>query len=160
MAVLAALSRAARAAWPLIQAGVRGGIPTRQIGELLQSFSLNLRPGELSIIARAERAIQRLGADLRFLNRNQSPAIERIPEALSKIRRQFSFTVEVRGTLTATGSPFSQLVTVTSSRNLTRAEMEELAISAVASNGERYGMEVEDAVPIRALRQGELGALS
>ncbi len=53
-----------------------------------------------------------------------------------------------------------QNVTITSSRNLTRGEMEELAIEAVSDGADRYGMEVDSAIPVRALRQGGLGALS
>jgi hypothetical protein len=127
---------------------------------LLQTFNLRLLAGELSAIVAKEREIQRLGSALRFLNRDSTPNPFRLPEALTTLRRAFSFTVEVRGFLVDTGERVTQNVTVTSSTLLTRAAMEELAIEAVTSGAERYGMEVESAIPIRGTRAGALGTFS
>lgn len=156
--LIAGLTRAARIAMPFIERGVREGLSSRAIESAIRAGGLSVpRRQVLLDVMRGLKGIEDSGKSLKFLRQGARPDPSRMPEALTRIRRQFSYTVEVRGTHVSTGSPFVQHVTVTSDSLLTRAEMEEAAAEAVDSSKDRYGMEIESAVPIKAIKAGTAG---
>jgi hypothetical protein len=158
VAFLDTLSATARQAYPIIQRGVREGLSSRALDSLIrEGLGSSIRRQTLLDIIRDVRNIFDVGAQLRFLNQESRPNPARLPEALTKIRREFSFTVEVRGIFGPTGLSTIQNVTITSDTLLTRREMEEAAIEAVEEGSDRYQLDIVSAIPIQGLRAGSSG---
>lgn len=156
--LIAGLTRAARLALPFIERGVREGLSSRAIERAIRDGGLSApRRQVLLDTMRALKGVEDAGKALKFLRQDARPDPSRLPEALTTIRRQYSFTVEVRGTLISTGEDFVQHVTVTSDSLLTRAEMEEAAVEAVDQGQERYGIKVSSALPIKGIKAGKGG---
>lgn len=156
---LSTLSRAARTAYPLLVRAAREGFSTSVTASIMEALGFRMERQTITRILRHERDVAVRGAALRFLPRGSAPDPARIPTALGRLRREFSFTMEVRGFLHETRESIRQRITISSSELLRREEMERLAIEAVASGPERYKMDVESVVPIQALRAG-LASLS
>jgi hypothetical protein len=156
--LLSTLSVAARTALPFIERGVREGLASRAINAVLKSeFGKGLRRQVLLDVMRAVSGVQSAGAQLKFLGLDKIPNPARIPAALTTIRREFSYKIEVRGVSSMTGQSMTRFVQVTSSRNLTRREMQDAALDAIGSDQERYGITDYEAVPVSAVRAGSSG---
>lgn len=155
--ILDTLSRTARTAFPIIQRGVREGLSANAIQDVLSGRGLGIRRQTLLDLVRLERGVQETINVLRFIHPGSRPNPDRLPEALTKIRRSFSFNVEVRARRLDTGEPFSQFVTVSTDRLLTRQQIEAQAIRAVERSPDRYGLEAEEALVSTGVRAGPLG---
>lgn len=156
---LQTLPKRARLAYPIIQSGVRQGLASRKISELLQEYGVGIRRATLLDIMRREREIVQHGLNLKFLPLDRTPKPERLPEALTKIRRQYSYTVELRGRVLDTQELITRQVTVASSRLISRRRAEELALAAVLERQDAYGIEVDETQLINVLRAGPAGTL-
>lgn len=159
--LLAGLSAAARQALPIIQSGVSKGLSSRTINAVIKTaFGKGIRRQTLLDIMRAETGMERAGALLRFVLPRNRPNILRLPPALTRIRRQFSFVIQVTGQIIDTGESILQNITVSTDTILTRGELERLAETAVTSEQERYGFTVESSLLIRGMRAGDQGTLT
>ena len=83
----------------------------------------------------------------------------RMPEAITPLLRNFSFTVRVRGTNLTTGSYEERFVSVSSSRNLTRGEIEDRAAELAQGLDGQSPLAVASTVPVEARRAGTEGRL-
>jgi hypothetical protein len=154
------LSRAARAAWPFIQRGVREGLSSRSIERALVEGGLSgVRRSTLLDLMRMSAFEQRAGDALNRLQPNRRIEAQALPEALTKIRRSFSFTVDVTGTLISTGKSITRSITIASDRELTPLEIRQAAVAAVDAAGDRYGMTVEETKITGGRRAGSLGLI-
>lgn len=156
---LLGLSKTARAAFPIIQGGVARGLSGRGIERALKGAGLGIRRETLLDIIRREQGITRAGAQLRFLGTNRLPNIQRLPTALTRIRRRFSFTVQVTGRSIDSGLELLQNITVSTDTVLTRNELERIAEDAVLANQIRYGLDITSALLIGGKRAGAAGVL-
>jgi hypothetical protein len=100
-----------------------------------------------------------IGPVLSALGVNRRPNPLRLPPALTKIRRAFSFTVRIRGSVEDTGAPTERFVTVTSDTLLTRGEIETLADQAIETDRSRYNIVVSDILLTGGVRAGTAGLL-
>lgn len=158
MSFLETLSRAARTAYPAIQRGVREGLSSRRIDDALRKeFGSSIRRATLLDIMRREQSVVERSERLKFLGLDRRPSPASLAEALTKIRREYSFTVEVTGTMVSTGASLTQHITVTSDTLLTRREIEEAARDLVESDKDQYGVEVESVTITRGMRAGPAG---
>jgi len=153
------LTGAARFSYPFIQRGVREGLSANAIQKALQANDIHLRRTTVLDLVRRERELVSAGSSLKFLNLGSRPDPRRLPEALTAIRRRYSFTVEVRGTLLSNGESRTQNITVVSDRLLTRGEIEATASGFAEGGGERYGMNVDSVVLTRGMKSGALGTI-
>jgi hypothetical protein len=153
------LSHSARQAYPIIQRGVREGLSSRSISEALSNAGLGLRRQTLLDVMRLESGIQSAGRNLQFISPNNRPDPSRLPSALTRLRRLYSFTVQVTGTLTATGQTAIQHITVTSDSLMTRAEIEQAAQDAAEEGVDKYGMEVDSVKLIGGKKASDLGVV-
>lgn len=155
--LLSSLSAGARTAWPIIQRGVREGLSTRAIGRSLSAGGMGIRTQTLHRLATAERTIWQHGQSLKFLTKSSLPNVGRLPVALSKIRRQFSYTVELRGRSPLTGQSLLQHVTIATDQNMTREALESLASEMGVEGKKRYGLVVDQSVLVGGVKAGDLG---
>lgn len=156
---LDSLTGAARFSYPFIQRGVREGLSANAIQKALAANDVHLRRSTILDLVRKERELVSAGSSLKFLNQNSRPDPRRLPEALTAIRRQYSFTVEVRGTSLSSGESRVQNITVVSDRLMTRGEIEDTATGFAEDGGERYGMEVDSVLLTRGMKAGAFGTL-
>jgi hypothetical protein len=157
--LLATLSATARAAYPIIKGGVARGLSANAIQGVLRAQSLGIRRQTLLDIIRAENNIERAQAALRYVGLNRIPNPNRLPQALTRLRRRYSFVVEIAGRAIETGESILQNVTVSLDTVLTRGEIERLAEEAVLSNMQTYGLEIDRATLTSGLQAGIAGTL-
>lgn len=156
---LLGLSSRARRASPLIRRGVREGVSSRALTGILQRAGLGIRRQTLLDIMRLMEGEAAIGPVLSALGLNRRPNPLRLPPALTKIRRAFSFTVRALGSDAATGVEREQFITVTSDTLLTRGEIEALAEQAIEDDLSRYKLTVSSFLLTGGLRAGEPGLL-
>lgn len=156
---LAGLSLRARRASPIIRRGVREGVSSRQLTQILQKAGLGIRRQTLLDIMRLVEGEAAIAPVLSALGINRRPNPLRLPPAITKIRRAFSFTVRVSGLDTDTGGALEQFVTVTSDTLLTRGEIEALAEQAIERDLDRYKISLSASLLIGGVRAGAPGLL-
>ncbi len=156
---LLGLSSRARRASPLIRRGVREGISSRALTGILQRAGLGIRRQTLLDLMRLMEGEAAIGPVLSALGMGRRPNPFRLPPALTKIRRAYSFTVRVRGAELDTGVLTEQFVTVTTDTLLTRGEIEALAAQAIETDQDRYKLVVSDILLTGGLRAGAPGLL-
>jgi hypothetical protein len=157
MAILDALTKSARAAYPIIQRGVREGLSTSRIQSTLTGAGLGVRRQVLLDIIRVERGLAEAGSILRSLSQDSRPAALGLPDAATRTRRSFSYTVELRG-IGAGGSATVQHVTVTTDNpGMTIRQITQLAEEMGQRGRDRYGLNVQSATIVRGMKAGEAG---
>lgn len=154
----ATISAAARRALPIIQRGVREGLSSRAINDVIKSaFGRGIRRQTLLDVMRAERGIVELAPQLKRLGRLKRPNINRLPLAVTRIRRRLSFIVQIRGFIADVGNEIIQQVTVSTDVNLTRQEIEDLAAGTIRTGQSGTMVEIEDVTLISGVRAGRPG---
>lgn len=156
---LSTLTGTARIAYPIIQRGVRSGLASRQIAETLSNAGLGIRRATLLDIMKKEREIISHGLNMRYLPYDRAPNPDRLPPALTRLRRQYSYQVELQGRIIDTQELITRNVTVASGKLLTRREAETIAMSYALDESEQYGIEVDKVQLINVLKSGELGTI-
>lgn len=157
--LISTLSKAARAALPIIQRGVREGLSGNSILSALRASGMGIRRQVLLDIIRAERGIISAGKHLSSIRLGFVPDPRRLPDALTKMRRSFSFTVRIRGTDISTGASIEQNISVALDRPLTRSQIESIAVDFIDADFDRYGIDIFDVTLIRGVQAGQLGTL-
>ncbi len=156
----AILNALARQALPLIQGGVQRGLSSTAISDTLKTtFGKSIRRATLLNIIRRYKAVKTQGAQLKFLPRLSRPNPLRLPPALTKIRRKYSFVVRLLGNIEGTLERIEQMVTISTDKILTRAQMEDIAMSIVADNGDRYPIIDVEATLMSGVQAGPEGFL-
>ncbi len=155
--LLETLNARQRRAFPIIQGGVARGLTGNQIARVLRLQDLGINNVVLQRIVRAERGVEIAGARLRSMPRHLVPDPRRLPDALHKIRRAFSFKIKIRGFDLSTGEAMEQFVTVTLDDPLTRGELENIGLQFIDAATERYGLAVTDVILDRGMKAGVEG---
>ena len=156
---LLGLSLRARRASPIIRRAVREGVSSRQLTKILRDAGLGIRRQTLLDLMRKETERALMGPVLSALRLDRMPNPMRLPPALTKIRRAYSFTVRVRGTEFESGISMEQFVTITTDKLLTRGEIESLANLVMEKDLNRYGLDVTELLLIGGQRAGPEGLL-
>lgn len=160
MPFIATLAPRIRALLPIIEGGVSRGISSRNINQAIKDATgKGIKRQTLLDVIRKISGVQAKHSQLKFLNARSIPNINRLPEALTKIRRRLSFRIAVRGLLIDTGEEMIQHVTLTMDNPLSRGAMETMAIDLVNDAKDRYGLEIQDSTLISGVRAGTFGTL-
>lgn len=140
-----------------VQRGVREGLSIRRIGDALRNAGGSISNATLAEIVAAERKVQSYGAAIGTLRSDRKIDPRRLPEALTRLRRDLSFTVEVVGK-DQRGRPVVQHVTISSDRALSPDEIMEAAEELATTRRKAYGMtRVESVTIVRGVRAGAAG---
>ena len=156
---LTTLTPSARQAYPIIQRGVSEGLSANAIQTTLRSAGMGIRRQTLLDTVRAIKGVETVGGRLRSLRLDRVPDPRRMPEALTTLRRAFSFRVELRGVEIDTGNPFTRFVTVTLDSPRTRQRIEQLAEQFVLDEPKRYGIDLESVLLVHGSKAGPEGTL-
>ena len=156
---IASLVGNARFAYPIVQRAVANNVSANATAILLTAAGTGVRRTTLLEMFRRVRNVETTGAQLQFVGLNRTPDPRRIPEALTKLRRAFSFRVRLRGTDIATGDPFERFVNVALDQPLTRAEIEQIGTSFIFADPERYQIALDEVLLVNGVKSGALGTL-
>lgn len=139
------LPATARPAYTFILAGTRRGLSSRQIEDSIRAAGLSISRGRTIVpLMRELRKIEAQGAALRFIGLDKVVNVERLPEALTPIRRKYSFSVRTHEAIAGIEQS-ERFVTVATDRStLRRGEIEDLAREAVDARAERYDYELTE----------------
>ena len=110
-------------------------------------------------MSRAEKGIQRAGRALRNVALDRLPNVNRLPKAITRLRRRYSFTVQVIGRMLETGEQILQNITVATDAPRTRRELERLAEDAIERSQDRYGFEIVSSMLVGGKQAGDVGTL-
>jgi hypothetical protein len=157
--LLSRLSLSARKAYPFIVRAVRQGLSLERIGKAFRAEGIALSNEVFRQLARAERSLQAASGELRFLRPGQRPSPTRLPEALTRILRRYAFFVEVMARDVSTGEQVLKNVTVSTSRLMTKRQIEVAAMEAVDMGLSTYGLEADTALLVGGMKSGEQGVL-
>lgn len=155
--LLARLSASARSAFPFIRRAVSEGMSVLDTQVLLNESGFPVKQTELLRVINAVRKEMRLGADLRGLPRDRPIAARLLHDAITPLRRQFSFDVLVRGIDTAAGVLRGQHVTVTSDDPLSPEQIEAIAERFAVGREGSGGMEEVTAELVSGRKAGRAG---
>jgi len=126
---------------------------------MLRAENLGIRRTSLLDIIRREKGIEIAGSNLRSMRRNLIPDPRRIPEALTTLKRAFSFKVRLRGIDTATGESLERFVQVSLDRPRSRAEVEDIGASFAFEDPERYQLALTEVLLQSAVKAGLQGTI-
>lgn len=157
---IATLAPRIRALLPIIEGGVARGISSRKLNDVIKAATgQGIRRQTLLDVMRAVSGVQRAGSQLKFLGRNKLPNLNRLPQALTRIQRKYSFLVRVTGHLIESGETIFQHVTLTMDSALTKGRMESMAQEIVEDAKLGYGIAVSQALLISGKQSGLSGTL-
>lgn len=154
---LSTLARSARLFLPAAQRAVAEGLPAQAAIDAFRAGGGAIRRQTALDVFRAVAGLERRAAAILSVRKDRRPTVASLPEALTQIRRGFSFTAEVHGTVSETGALIKRFVTISTDSLLTVGEMEALAEETASASGEGYGIEVESVRITRGIRAGGFG---
>jgi len=158
--IIAGLAARVRGLLPLIQGGVNQGLSITAVNVIIKSVQgKGIRRQTLSDVMRAYRNIAATGPQLRSLNLNAIPNINRLPPALTRIRRKLSFIVKVTGLQVDSGLKITQMVTVALDVAVPRSEIERIAEDAIMNKIDKYKLEIESSLIQTGMIAGAAGIL-
>lgn len=161
MALLDALwlTPSIRRAQPFIRGGVRRGMSAGEIGRALRRQGLGVRRADLLSAVRYEKGVEVSATRLASVRKDRRFDPARLPEAATKIRRAYSFTVEVTGRHEPTGKTTSRFVQISLDKVITTGEIEAEAESLVSRKFEDSKVIIEKSKIVFGVRQGLAGGL-
>ncbi len=148
-----------RRAYGPLRGAFRLGLPVPDAVRMLRRLGIRGTRRQVQSLHDSYTAEAGAGLDISRLRRSYRPNVLRMPEAITPLLRNFSFTIRLRGTNVTTGSFEERFVTVASSRNLTRGEMEDRAAALVQGLDGLSPFRVAQATPVEARRAGTEGRL-
>ena len=135
--LLYTLPATARAAYPFILAGTRRGLSSRAIERTIRDAGLSIsRTRSILPLMSEIKLAERAARNIKFTNLNATINVNRLPQAITMLRREYSYVVRIKGI-----SPGGQLIdrhtTVSTDRNnMTRAEIEDIARQSAEDEGQ------------------------
>jgi len=158
--LIAGLNALARQALPLIRGGVTRKLSSRAISDTLKkTFGKSIGRNTLLKIIRAYKTIDSKNSQLKFLPKLSRPNPNRLPFALTKLKRKYAFVVEIKGLITGTETSIVQNLTITTNEILSRLTMENIALKIITDNAKRYKIIDVIAKLVSGLRAGPEGTL-
>lgn len=153
------LTPSIRRAQSFIRGGVRQGLSAGDIGRALRRQGMGVRRIDLLSAVRHEKGIEVSATRLASVRKDRRFDPSRMPEASTKIRRAYSFTVEVTGIHEPTGKSTSRFVQISLDRVITTGEILAEAESLVAEKFEDSKVIIEKSKIVFGVRQGLAGGL-
>jgi hypothetical protein len=140
---------------------VRDGLSGEAIINVIkETYGSAGRRTDILKVIRAEKVLAVTDGNLRFVQPHLKPDVKRLPEALTTLRRRYSFTIRVRGFIEDAGEYVEQFVTVSTHDVLSRAELEARAADILETQCNVYGMSDIETTLWSGRRAGGGGVLS
>lgn len=136
------LPPAARAIYPYVVAGVRRGLSSRAIEQSIRQAGLSVSRGRTILPLMSKlKVIEQQGQNIRFVAKANTINVNKLPESITRLRREFSYTVRINGTA-PDGSVIERYMTISTDRaNLTPGDIESMAEDMVNQAGGNYALQ-------------------
>jgi len=155
--LLSTVSALVRFAFAFVRQGVARGLSANSIIGALRVTGKAGRRTDLLKTIRYARELKNYGETVRGMPQDRLPDPRDIPLAPHKIRRQFSYQVELSGVDADTRKPVSRYVTVTSDTLIAPKVAAQWAAENADSELDRYAMEEITASVSNIMQRGPSG---
>lgn len=152
---LSTLPKAARLFYPIAVKGVSQGLAANTILKAYTAAGPGIRRTLGLEVVRAVRGVERSASVFKALGLDRRPSIAKIPTALHKTWRKFSYLVEFEG-LTTEGKSVRAAVTVASDSIITRRQAEAQAGGWLADTPAEYGIETIEKIQLAGIKKSPL----
>lgn len=156
---IATLPRAARLFLPIAEGGVARGLSANRIIDSFRAGGGAIRRQTALDVIRRVKGVEAQSSQLQFLRRGFTPDPRRLPEALTALKRAFSFTVRLKGYLVETGEEITRHVTVALDRLQSRATIEQEGFDFAQPEPEQYGLVITEVMLVGGKKAGLPGTL-
>ena len=156
---IATLTRSARLFLPIAESGVVKGLSANRMINAFRAGGGQIRRTTALELIRRVKGVEAQSVQLRFLRRERMPDPRRLPEALTTLKRAFSFNVRIRGFLADTGEAITRFVTVALDNPLSRGMIEQLGFEFSQPEPEQYGVVVTEVMLVGGKKAGLPGTL-
>ena len=139
---LSGLPKTARAAFPIIRRGVAEGLSSRVIEQRVRQAGLKIsRSGSILPIQRALKKLEAQGRGVRFISPANTIIAQRLPPAITSMKKQYRYRVATRGIGPAGDivEGFTQFDT--DDINLTPQMIEDAMTQSMLQNPENYPLD-------------------
>lgn len=148
------LRGSALSAYPGIVRGVRQGLSSRQITETLRTAGINVsRTRTVLPLMREVLRVERQGKAVRYVAKNKPIDVTKLPTAITSLRRDFSYTVRVRGFAEGVGQVERYITVSTDNPMMTPGEIERAAQEILGDQLNEYGLEVNQLTVVGGQRR-------
>jgi len=156
---LLGLNLRARTAFPIIMRGVNIGLSGNAIQNVLISSGLGIQRTVLQAIIREIKGVGLKSNHLKSIPSKLNPDSSRLPEALHKIRRNYSFTFEVTAYDRNTGESVIRNTTLSTDRLHSRQAMEDAMLDILSDDANQYALEDIRVQLVSGVKAGPEGTL-
>lgn len=146
-------------ALPFVRLGISEGLSTSEMLRIFRSNGFSMANEAFFNLARYVRFENDSGGYLGQLRGNQEPDAALLPEAITRLSRQYSFTVELKGYNPLTNEETTVYRTVSTDELMTRDEIVQAAYNANLREEGTEAIIATSARVTKGLRAGELGTL-
>lgn len=155
--LLQTVSSLVRINWPFIRQGVARNMSSNAIIGALRTAGQAGRRSDLLRTIKYAREQKRYGETLQTKRPTDIPDRRDIPLAPHKIRREFSYLVNITGTDVATGQPVKRQITIATNSILSPAVASQMALDTIEDDEDRYGTEDATAFVSNIMQAGPSG---
>ena len=147
------LSASAARALPFIEHGVAQGISTTALQQSLSSAGIGVRRQDLLDAIRAVKGAEAAADVLKSIRSDFRPNPDRLPFAVTRQLREFSFRVRVTGYDVNAGAETNRYFNISTDTNMSRDEIEEVALGYSADEENYTPFEPSNVTLISATRR-------
>ncbi len=155
--LLQTVSSLVRVNWPFIRQGVARNMSSNAIIGALRTAGQAGRRSDLLRTIRYAREQKAYGERLQTTSPTAIPTRRDIPLAPHKIRREFSYLINIVGTDIDTGQTVTRQVTIATNSILSKAVASQMALDTIEDDEDRYGTEDATASVSNIMQAGVSG---
>ena len=151
--VLGGLSRSAGLAYPYAKAAFSRGLSANAALAAYGELGGAIRRTDFLGIYRELRGVSEAAYHVRNIRKDYLPDPDRLPHAITQIRKDYSFNVRLDIRDAESGEPISRNITVTSDRLMSVSDIESEALEAYESDPVYVDNEVKTLTVVEAKRR-------
>jgi len=156
VAILAKLTAGQSRVYSAVEGAVARGFGLNATQNLLRSAGMGIRREQIGQLVDYFSGVTKAGYDISKVRRDYFPNVDKFPDALTTLRREYSYTVRLgkTGELDELGKPVYNYVTVTSDESMRVQGILDEAESYYDESAENYPVEDVGLVVVGAKKRG------
>jgi len=156
VALLGRLTAGQSRVYSAVQGAVGRGLGLNATQDLLQAAGIGIRREQINQLIHYFTGVTEAGYSVAQVRKDYFPNVDKFPNALTTLRREYSFTVRLgmSGATDEYGNPIYNYVTVTSDKNLRVQDILDIADGYYEDAFENYPVTKLEPVVIGAKKRG------
>lgn len=156
MALLGRLTAGQSKVYSAVQGAVARGMGLNATQGLLQAAGIGIRREQINQLIHYFTGVTEAGYNVAQVRKDYFPNVDKFPDAITTLRREYSFTVRLgkTGEFDESGQPVYNYVTVTSDKNMRVQDILDEAESYYDEASENYPVEAFEPVITGAKKRG------